>query len=281
MVIMPCRPIRPPRWCFYAALVTSTRALLAAGLIVGVLAGCAPEDDDGTAPTDPTASAPACETDQLSTQEPGRLTIGTDNPAYPPWFVDNEPGNGEGFESAVAYAVAEQLGFARDDVVWTEVRFNAAIAPGPKEFDFDINQFSITEERRTAVDFSSPYYDVRQAVIALADSPIAGAGSVADLQDAALGAQVGTTSYQTIVDVVQPADQPSVYNSNDDAKAALQNGTIDGLVVDLPTAFFMTAAEIEDSVIVGQLPPLTGGAAGGRYARRAGAAVARPGGGRP
>jgi polar amino acid transport system substrate-binding protein len=242
-------------------LVTRNRALLAAGLLAGVLAACAPEDDGGTAPADPTASAPTCTPAELSTREPGVLTIGTDNPAYPPWFVDNDPSNGEGFESAVAYAVAEQLGYARADVAWTEVRFNSAIAPGPKDFDFDINQFSITEERRTAVDFSSPYYDVRQAVIALADSPIAGAGSVAELREAALGAQVGTTSYQAIVDVVRPVGQPAVYNSNDDAKAALQNGTIDGLVVDLPTAFFMTAAEIEDSVIVGQLPPLAAGEA--------------------
>jgi polar amino acid transport system substrate-binding protein len=233
--------------------------LLVTGLMMGALAGCAPEDEGGEAPTDPTASPPACTADQLSTQEPGRLTVGTDNPAYPPWFVDNDPSNGEGFESAVAYAVAEQLGFASEDVVWTEVRFNSAIAPGPKDFDFDINQFSISEERRAAVDFSSPYYDVRQAVIALADSPIAGAGSVADLREAALGAQVGTTSYQAIVDSVQPAEQPAVFNSNDDGKAALQNGTIDGLVVDLPTAFFMTSAELEDAVIVGQLPPLAEG----------------------
>src|SRR5690606_3089228 len=132
-------------------------------------------------------------------------------------------------------------------------------APGPKDFDFDINQFSITEERAQAVDFSSPYYDVRQAVIALADSPIADAASLADLKSAKLGAQVGTTSYLTITEVVQPDAEPAVFSSNDAAKAALENGTVDGLVVDLPTAFYMTAAEIEDSVIVGQLPSGTSG----------------------
>jgi len=231
---------------------------LGAAAALAVLSACAPEDE---ATPDPTVSASgdACAKDQLPTLEPGRLTIATDNPAYPPWFVDNDPANGQGFEGAVAYAVAEQLGFTRDEVVWTSVTFNAAIAPGPKEFDFDINQFSITEERAQAVDFSSPYYDVRQAVIALADSPIADAASLADLKQAKLGAQVGTTSYLTITDLVQPEVEPSVFNSNDDAKAALENGTIDGLVVDLPTAFYMTAAEIENSLIVGQFPAGTTG----------------------
>jgi polar amino acid transport system substrate-binding protein len=238
-------------------VVKARLALAAAAVMVGTLAACAPEDED-EAPADPSAS-PACTAAQLPTLEQGTLTIGTDNPAYPPWFVDNDPSNGEGFESAVAYAVAEQLGFARDSVVWAQVRFDNAIAPGPKNFDFDINQFSITEERRAAVDFSSPYYDVRQTVIALADSPVAAATSVADLADASLGAQVGTTSYQAIVEIVQPSEEPAVYNTNDDAKAALENGSIDGLVVDLPTAFFMTSAELENSVIVGQLPQLSAG----------------------
>ncbi|HEY8474114.1 MAG TPA: ABC transporter substrate-binding protein [Natronosporangium sp.] len=235
-----------------------TRAALAAALTVLALAACAPEDDEDEPAGDPPASA-SCTADQLPTLEPGTLTIGTDNPAYPPWFVDNDPSNGEGFESAVAYAVAEQLGFDRDSVVWTQVRFDNAIAPGPKDFDFDINQFSITEERRQAVDFSSPYYDVKQAVIALADAPIAEASSLSELADATFGAQVGTTSYQAIVDIIRPGPEPAVFNTNDDAKAALENGSIDGLVLDLPTAFYMTSAEIENSVIVGQLPPLAEG----------------------
>lgn len=215
------------------------------------MGGCAPADEDE--PT-PGATGLSCAKDQLTTKTAGKLTIGTDDPAYEPWFKDNKPENGQGFESAVAYAVAEKLGYAAADVTWVRVTFNNAIAPGAKNFDFDVNQFSITDERKNAVDFSSPYYLVRQTVIALKSSKIAGATSVSSLRAGKLGAQVGTTSYQAITDIIKPTTQAQVYNSNDDAKKALQNGQIDGLVVDLPTAFFMTAAEIEDSVIVGQLP---------------------------
>ncbi|WP_018353014.1 ABC transporter substrate-binding protein [Longispora albida] len=203
----------------------------------------------------------ACSADKLPTLSKGKLTVGTDNPVYGPWFVDNKPENGQGFESAVAYAVAEKLGYTKENVVWTRVTFNNAIAPGPKTYDFDINEFSITEDRKKAVDFSSGYYDVRQTVIALRGSKIAGVTSVAGLKGAKLGAQVGTTSYKAITDVVKPDEKPAVYNNNDDAKAALANGSIDGLVVDLPTAFYMTSAEIKDSVIVGQLPQPPGVAA--------------------
>ncbi len=154
----------------------------------------------------------------------------------------------------MAYAVAENLGYAREDVIWTRVKFENATAPGPKEFDFDINQFSMTEERKQAVDLSAPYYLVRQAVIALKSSKIAGKTSLADLRNAKLGAQVGTTSYQAITDVIKPGTKPQVYNNNDDAKKALQNGQLDGLVVDLPTAFYITSAELDDAVIVGQIP---------------------------
>ncbi|GAA4686817.1 amino acid ABC transporter substrate-binding protein [Phytohabitans rumicis] len=215
-------------------------------------AGCAPADEQAPAPA--ATGLTNCSKDQLTTKTPGKLTIGTDDPAYEPWFKDNKPDNGQGFESAVAYAVAGKLGYGPADVKWIRVTFNNAIAPGPKDFDIDINQFSITDERKQAVDFSGPYYLVRQTVIALKSSKIAGATSVSALQGAKLGAQVGTTSYQAITDLVKPTAKPAVYNSNDDAKKALQNGQIDGLVVDLPTAFYMTAAEIKDSVIVGQLP---------------------------
>jgi polar amino acid transport system substrate-binding protein len=229
-------------------------------LLAAVAAGCAPADEgSSTATPGATAGAAgACGKDSLATQTKGKLTVATDEPAYEPWFKENQPANGQGFESAVAYAVAEKLGFAKDDVVWTRVTFNTAVAPGPKDFDFDINQFTISEERRKAVDFSTPYYDVRQAVIALKTSKIAGVKSLRELAAAKLGAQVGTTSYNAIVGVIKPSGQPAVFNTNDDAKKALQNGTIDGLVVDLPTAFFMTAAEIEDSVIVGQVPQPAG-----------------------
>ncbi|MFJ6197582.1 ABC transporter substrate-binding protein [Micromonospora sp. NPDC092111] len=235
-------------------MVSSSRtlALTAATAVLVGTAGCAPQDED-PAPA-PSATAASCTKEGLRTRTAGKLTVATDEPAYEPWFRENKPESGEGFEAAVAYAVAEKLGYARADVVWTRVKFDTAIAPGPKSFDFDINQFSITEERKRAVDFSAPYYLVRQTVIALKSSKIAGRKSLADLRDAKLGAQVGTTSYQAITDVIKPTAKPQVYNSNDDAKKALQNGQLDGLVVDLPTAFYITGAELTDATIVGQLP---------------------------
>lgn len=228
-----------------AAAVTAT--VLLAGL-----AGCAPQS---ATPNPSAAPGQVCTKDSgMPTKTAGKLTIGTDDPAYAPWFKDNKPENGEGFESAVAHAVAEKLGYGREDLTWIRVKFDSAIAPGPKDFDFVINQFSITDERKEAVDFSSPYYLVRQAVVAMKSSKIAGKSSLADLSNAKLGAQVGTTSFQAITDVIKPKTKPQVYNSNDDAKKALQNGQIDGIVVDLPTAFQITSSEITDATIVGQVP---------------------------
>jgi polar amino acid transport system substrate-binding protein len=230
-------------------------ALGSAAVMLTVVAGCAPADEAAPpATTSASASGPACAAGGLDTLTPGKLTIGTDNPAYPPWFKANKPSNGQGFESAVAYHVAERLGYHAAMVTWTQVPFNNAIAPGPKAYDFDINQFSITDERKQAVDFSSPYYLVRQTVITTKGSKVDGATTIAALKDAKLGAQVGTTSLQAINEVIKPTVQAQVFNNNDDAKRALQNGTVDGLVVDLPTAFYMTGAELEDGVIVGQLP---------------------------
>ncbi|AGL19414.1 amino acid ABC transporter substrate-binding protein [Actinoplanes sp. N902-109] len=224
-------------------------------MLLATLAACAPADDSTpSAAGSASASNASCAQGALPTLTGGKLTIGTDNPAYEPWFSDNKPSNGKGFESAVAYAVAERLGYPAQNVTWTSVTFNNAIAPGPKTFDFDINQFSITPERKKAVDFSSPYYLVRQTVITTKGSKIAAAKTLAELKQAKLGAQVGTTSYQAITEVIKPSGKPQVYNNNDDAKAALQNGQIDGLVVDLPTAFYMTAAELDNGLIVGQLP---------------------------
>lgn len=225
-----------------------------AALLVAALAACAPADESTSATPTASASTNSCAPGALQTRTAGKLTIGTDNPAYEPWFSDNKPSNGKGFESAVAYQVAQRLGYATENVTWVSVTFNNAIAPGPKSFDFDINEFSVTDDRKKAVDFSSPYYLVRQTVITTKGSKIASAKSIADLRSAKLGAQVGTTSYQAITDVIKPTAQPAVYNNNDDAKAALVNGTVDGIVVDLPTAFYMTGAELKDGVIVGQLP---------------------------
>jgi polar amino acid transport system substrate-binding protein len=230
-------------------------ALGSAAVVLAAVAACAPADEGSPSATaSASASGNACPPGGLDTLTPGKLTIGTDNPAYPPWFVDNKPNNGKGFESAVAYNVAERLGYPAAGVTWTQVPFNNAIAPGPKTYDFDINQFSITEERKQAVDFSSPYYLVRQTVITTKGSKVEGVTTIAGLKDAKLGAQVGTTSLQAINELIKPAAQAQVFNSNDDAKKALQNGTIDALVVDLPTAFYMTGAELDNGVIVGQLP---------------------------
>jgi polar amino acid transport system substrate-binding protein len=204
------------------------------------------------------AATDECAFENLTTISPGMLTIGTDTPAYPPYFVDDDPTNGEGFESAVAYAVATQLGFAPTDVKWEVVPFNTSYAPGEKNFDFDINQISITPERSEVVDFSDGYYAVNQAVVAFNDSPIAGATTIAELKEAKLGAQVGTTSLDFVTEVVQPTNEPYVFNDTNDAKSALQNGQIDGIVVDLPTAYYVTAAEFDDSKIVGQFEATAG-----------------------
>jgi polar amino acid transport system substrate-binding protein len=237
------------------------RLVLTFTLAALAVAACAPEDgtttSGGPTPT-PTESSDPCAKDGLPLKTKGKLTIATDQPAYEPWFQDDKPESGKGFEGAVAYAVAKQLGFAQGDVVWTRVKFNNAIQPGPKNFDFDINEFSITADRKKAVDFSSAYYDVSQAVIALKSSKIASAKSLADLKNARLGAQVSTTSYTVIAEVVKPTVEPRVFPNNDNAKQALQNGQLDGLVVDLPTAFYMTGAEIENSLIVGQFEQSTG-----------------------
>ena len=230
-------------------------ALGSAAALLAALTACAPADEPTPSVTgSPSAAPESCPPGALTTRTAGKLTVGTDNPAYEPWFSANKPANGKGFESAVAYQVAERLGYPAAAVVWTQVPFNNAIAPGPKAYDVDINQFSVTDERKQAVDFSSPYYLVRQTVITIKRSKIAGATTIAALRGAKLGAQVGTTSYQAITDLIKPTVKASVFNNNDDAKKALQNGTIDGLVVDLPTAFYMTGAELDGGVIVGQLP---------------------------
>jgi polar amino acid transport system substrate-binding protein len=231
--------------------------LVGAVLVTAGLTACAPQERSN-APSTGEVSSVDCSTAKLPTLVAGRLTIATDDPVYPPWFADNKPSNGQGFEGAVAAAVASQLGYQPSQVTWARATFNAAIAPGKKSFDFDINEFSITDERKQAVDFSTPYYDVTQAVITIKGSKIVGARSLADLRQAKLGVQVGTTSYTAITQVIKPSVSPQVYNNTDDARKALQNRQIDGLVVDLPTAFYITSAELDDGVIVGQVPQPAG-----------------------
>ncbi len=217
----------------------------------------------GASPTT-AATRDVCAKDTLTLVKPGRLTVATDNPAYPPWFEGgtpagspwkiNDPSTGKGFESAVAYAVAERLGFSRDEVTWIVVPFDNAFKPGQKDFDFDINQISYDPQRARAVDFSDSYYNVNQAVVALKDNPIAKAKTRAELRPYKLGAPVGTTSYNYIVRNVQPTERPAVFNTLNDAISGLKAKQIDGVVVDLPTAFFVTAAQIENGTIVGQFP---------------------------
>jgi len=220
---------------------------------------CAAQDDAGSGSSAASASAASCTPEDLPTLADGTLTIGTDQPAYEPWFADDDPANGEGYESAVAYAIADQLGYTEDQVTWVRAAFDTVIQPGPKTFDLDLNQFSITDERKQAVDFSSPYYDVTQAVITTGGSAAAGATSLADLKGLRIGAQVATTSLDALTDVIDPDGDPVVFNTNDDAKLALQNGQVDAIVVDLPTAFYITSAELDDGVIVGQLPDSSAG----------------------
>jgi len=225
-------------------LTSRALAAIAATAVVVSLAACTPA-------AEPSAEGATYVTD-------GKFTVGTGEPAYYPYVIDDAPESGEGFESAVAYAVAEQLGFAADDVVWVRSTFDEAIAPGAKDFDVNLQQFSITPERAENVDFSSPYYSTPQAIITVESSPAASATSIADLADLLIGAQTGTTSFTTIEDVIKPTAGAQVFNSNDDAKLALENGTVDAIVVDLPTAFYLTGVELTGGVLLGQLPAAAG-----------------------
>ncbi|MFE1378770.1 ABC transporter substrate-binding protein [Streptomyces sp. NPDC058740] len=232
----------------------------ASALVALAASGCAPQPEETSAAAPTGSKAASCTTEALATKARGKLTVGTDTPAYAPWFQDDDPANGKGYESAVAYAVAQKLGFAKGDVVWQKVAFNNAFAPGAKTFDFDINQVSINEDRRKAVDLSSGYYDVRQAVIALKDSKAAKATGLADLKGAKLGAQVGTTSLDVINELIKPDRKAAVFQKNDLAKAALKNGQVDAIVVDLPTAFYITGAEVTEAKVVGQFATTPGAA---------------------
>jgi polar amino acid transport system substrate-binding protein len=214
-----------------------------------------------------TTAFPGCAKANLNLVSDGRLTIGTDNPAFPPWFAGgegakpwklNDPNKGKGLEPAVAYAVAKRLGFARSEVRWVYTPFNKTIAPGRKAFDFAINQISYTPDRAKVLTFSSSYYNVNQSIVGLKGKPIASVRSKAGLKRYKLGAQIGTTSYQYIVRSIRPSQSPSVFDTNDAAVAALKNGQIDGLVVDLPTAFYVTAVQVPNGKIIGQFTSAVG-----------------------
>jgi len=231
---------------------SAVASIAAIALALG-LSACAPAEEAAVEEVDTTPTSEEVTEDVLETLTAGKLTIGTGLPAYYPWVLDDTPESGEGFESAVAYAVAAELGFAPEDVVWVRTTFEEAIQPGPKSFDFNLQQYSITEERKASVDFSSPYYYTAQTVITVAGSAAEGVTDLADLKELLIGAQTGTTSLKAIEEIIQPNGGAQVFNSNDDAKAALANGQVDAIVVDLPTAFYLTAVELDGGIILGQL----------------------------
>jgi polar amino acid transport system substrate-binding protein len=262
-----------------SATVATTTLLLS--LVVAACSGtgatpapsvAAPSEAPSTAPSEAASVAPsptpdACAKENLALTTAGTLTVGADNPAFPPYFQGpaegetatepwefGDPNNGQGFEAATAYAIAEQLGFAKEEVTWIPVPFNNAIQPGDKDFDIYLTQVSFSEERTQAVDLSDGYFDLNQAVVGLADSDIAEITTVAGLKDFRLAAPIGTTSLTYITDVIAPTADPSVYDTLDAAIQAVSAGQVDGVVVDLPTAFFITAVQLEGGTIVGSLP---------------------------
>jgi len=224
---------------------------VAGALLLSACSAGSPSTGTGSnSSADPSLGSP----DPSTYLTPGKLTIGTGEPAYFPWVIDDSPASGKGFEAAVAYAVAGKLGFAKEDVTWVRTTFDEAIAPGPKGFDFNLQQFSVTPERARQVDFSSPYYETTQAVITVGASPAASVTSLAGLKGLLIGAATGTTSFTEAEKLIAPTQGVQAFNTNDDAKLALQNGTVDAIVVDLPTAFYLTGIELDGGTIIGQLP---------------------------
>lgn len=229
----------------FAAIATTSLLLAACG-----------SDDDSTATTGTAdASAPAADPAacaQGKTLADGKITIATGEPAFSPWVENDDPASGEGFEAAVALAVAAKMGLSGDSVTWIRTTFDEAIQPGTKNFDFNLQQYSILPEREANITFSDPYYSAAQALVTFADSPLAGATTVAELKDAKLGAAAGTTSLATIESVIEPSSEALVYDTNEDAKAALEANQIDGIIVDLPTAYYIAFAELTNGAVVGQ-----------------------------
>ena len=217
------------------------------------LAACG-GDDTASSSTEGASTESDC-----STITEGTLTIGTGSPAFSPWVENDAPESGEGFEAAVGMAIAAELGYEGESVVWVRTTFDEAIAPGEKNFDFNMQQYSITPEREETISFSDPYYSSNQAIVALAGSPAEGATTVADLADVKFGAQAGTTSLTFINEIIKPTNEAFVYDDNAGAKAALEAGQIDAIVVDLPTGLYISAVEIEGTSVIGQFPGSAGG----------------------
>jgi polar amino acid transport system substrate-binding protein len=230
-------------------------------LVLAFAAAACGGDDNGSAEGTTTEAAASCDKDSLQTVNAGQLTIGTDNPAFPPWFEGKKafdpwdpttPPTKKGYEAETAYAIAHELGFTDDEVKWTVVPFEQSFRPGQKTFDFDINQISYLPARAKNVDFSDSYYDVEQALVAFESNPISMAKTVADLKKYKLGAQIGTTSLTTINDTIQPDKEPSVYTTNNDALSGLKAKQVDGVVVDFPTALYMAAVQLKGGKVVGR-----------------------------
>jgi polar amino acid transport system substrate-binding protein len=230
-------------------------AAVSSAVLLAAVAACAPSNSSN--PSASSTSANAC--DNITTVTDGTLTVGTSNPAYPPYVIDNKPSNGKGFESALAYAVAEQMGFSADQVTWTYAPFTKLFAPGSKDYDFALNQISITPNRERAVTFSDPYYTAPNAVLVLKDSQYADATSVSDFKDAKIGVQSGTTGQTQVEAVIQPSQQVAVYPDTNTLSKALENGQIDALVTDLPTTLYLRDAVVSGSTVVGTLPATDGG----------------------
>jgi len=222
-----------------------------AAAVALVASACAPKSD-ATSTTASGSATASCATGSLALYKKGQLTVATDSPAYSPWFQNNDPANGEGFESAVAYAVAQELGFSKSQVKWVVESFDDSYAPGNKDFDFDINEISITAQRAKAVDFSTGYYDANQGVLTLSSSKYANATSLAQLKGAKIGVQVSTTSYEAVEDEIKPSSSVSVYNTTADEVSALTDHQVDAIVTDMPTVFYLASAELTNGKIVGQ-----------------------------
>jgi polar amino acid transport system substrate-binding protein len=229
--------------------VSVLRLPLPLALLCALLAGCGSSTSSSSSSS---ASAANCNPGSLKTVSNGVLTVATDKPAYPPYFENDDPTNGKGFESAVAYAIGDRLGFKPADVHWTVEPFNASYAPGPKKFDFDVNEISITPARSKEVDFSAPYYTANQAVVALPGTEAAKATSLADLKSSTIGVQIGSTSLDAVNALIQPDSQPKVFQTSNDVVSALKTNQVDAVVVDLPTALYLTAAQVPNAEIAGQ-----------------------------
>ena len=251
------------------------RSACAVLAVVGLLfAGCSGDDDEESAATGPgTAAGPqpmnGPATTEVAAQDPATcakgktrapelLTVATGDPTFPPYVIDDDPGSGQGFEAAVTYAVAAQMGFSHDQVEWVRTTFEGAIQPGPKDFDFNIQQFSITPKRSKTVTFSEPYYEANQAILGYTDSPAATAATPAAIRELRIGVAAGTTSLTFVTDILHPTTEPFVYNDNAAAKQALDDSQIDAIVADLPTALSISTDEIEGTTVFGQFPPSPG-----------------------